>query len=133
MRTSRWLVNILTAFGIFSAAPVAFSQNAAVVMACASVPHPTTPNARSFVVNQYDQSPGAPDIVLLTTSCATAPGQLFDAGLVLVSVRDTASGPAFTLVRPPRQFCGHSALMLLAQTDRGIEEWTAAGSTDGRR
>ena len=106
MKTSKWLVSILTGFAIFSAAPFAFAQNAAVVMACASVPHPTTPNARSFVVNQYDQSPGAPDIALLTTSCATALGQLFDAGLVLVSVRDTASGPTFTLVRPRDNFAG---------------------------
>ena len=106
MKTPKWLVNILAAFAIFSSAPFAFAQNAAVVMACASVPHPTTPNARSFVVNQYDQSPGAPDIALLTTSCATALAQLFDAGLVLVSVRDTASGPAFTLVRPRDKFAG---------------------------
>ena len=97
---------MLTAFALFGAAPFALAQNAAVVMACASNPHPTTPNARSFVVNQYDQSPGAPDIVLLTTSCATALGQLFDAGLVLVSVRDTANGPAFTLVRPRANFAG---------------------------
>jgi hypothetical protein len=106
MKTSRWLTSILTAFAIFAAAPFAFAQNAAVVMACASVPHATTPNAQTFVVNQYDSSPGAPDIVLLTTSCATALGQLFDAGLVLVSVRDTASGPAFTLVRPRGNFAG---------------------------
>ena len=106
MKTSKRLLGILTAFAIFSAAPFASAQNAAVVMACASVPHPTTPSARSFVVNQYDQSPGAPDVVLLTTSCATALGQLFDAGLVLVSVRDTASGPTFTLVRPRDNFVG---------------------------
>lgn len=106
MKTPKWLLSILTAFAIFSSAAFALAQNAAVVMACTSVPHPTTPNARSFVVNQYDQSPGAPDIVLLTTSCATALGQLFDAGLVLVSVRDTASGPAFTLVRPRDNFAG---------------------------
>jgi hypothetical protein len=106
MKTSRLSASILTALAIFIVAPSAFAQNAAVVMACASVPHPTTPNARSFVVNQYDPSPGAPDIVLLTTSCATALGQLFDAGLVLVSARDTASGPAFTLVRPRDNFAG---------------------------
>jgi hypothetical protein len=106
MKTSRWLVSILTAFAVFSATPFAFAQNAAVVMACGSVPHPTTPNARSFAVNQYDQSPGAPDIVLPNTSCATALGQLFDAGLVLVSVRETASGPIFTLVRPRDNFAG---------------------------
>jgi hypothetical protein len=106
MKTSRWLVSILTAFALFSATPFASAQNAAVVMACASVPHPTTPAARSFVVNQYDQSPGAPDVVLLTTSCATALGQLFDAGLVLVSVRETAGGPTFTLVRPRDNFAG---------------------------
>jgi len=106
MKTSTWLVSILTAFAIFGAARSAIAQNAAVLMSCASVPHPTTPNARSFVVNQYDPSPGAPDIVLLTTSCATALGQLFDAGLVLVSVRDTANGPAFTLVRPRDNFAG---------------------------
>jgi hypothetical protein len=106
MKPSPWSVSILTASAILSAAPLASAQNAAVVMACASVPHPTTPNARSFVVNQYDQSPGAPDVVLLTTSCATALGQLFDAGLVLVSVRDTATGPTFTLVRPRDNFAG---------------------------
>jgi hypothetical protein len=108
MKASRWLVSILAAFAIFSAAPFASAQNAAVVMACASVPHPTTPNGRTFVVNQYDQSPGAPDIVLFTTSCATALAQLFDAGFVLVSVRETASGPAFTLVRPRETFGGTS-------------------------
>jgi hypothetical protein len=106
MNISRWFATILTAFAIFGAAPYASAQNAAVVMGCTSVPHPITPNARSFVVNQYDQSPGAPDIVLLTTSCATALGQLFDAGLVLVSVRETSSGPAFTLVRPRDNFAG---------------------------
>jgi hypothetical protein len=106
MKNSRWLASVLTAFAILSAAPFAYAQNAAVVMGCASVPHPTTPNARSFVVNQYDPSPGAPEIALLITSCATALGQLFDAGLVLVSVRDTASGPAFTLVRPRDNFAG---------------------------
>jgi hypothetical protein len=106
MKTPKWLLSILTALAIFSAVPLAFAQNAAVVMGCVPVAHPTTPSARSFVVNQYDQSPGAPEIALLTTSCATALAQLFDAGLVLVSVRDTASGPAFTLVRPRDKFAG---------------------------
>jgi hypothetical protein len=106
MKTLRWLVSILMAFAIFNAAPLAFAQNAAVVMTCAPVPHPTTPNAGIFVVDRYDQSPGAPDILPVVTSCATALGQLFDAGLVLVSVRETASGPAYTLVRPRTNFAG---------------------------
>jgi hypothetical protein len=106
MKTSRWLVSILTAFAIFGAAQFASAQNLAVVMTCAPVPHPITPNAGSFVVNQYDQSPGAPDIIPLVTSCATALAQLFNGGLVLVSVRETTSGSAYTLVRPRANFAG---------------------------
>jgi hypothetical protein len=99
-------MSILIASTIFSATPFAFAQNAAVEMTCSPAPHPTTPNAGSFVVNRYDQSPGAPDIVPLVTSCATALAQLFSAGLVLVSVRDTGTGPAYTLVRPRSNVAG---------------------------
>jgi hypothetical protein len=106
MKNLRRLASILVAFAFFSAVPVAFAQHAAVVMTCAPVPNPTTPNAGSFVVSQFDQSPGAPEIVPLVTSCATALAQLFSAGLVLVSVRDTASGPAYTLVRPRTNVAG---------------------------
>ena len=106
MKTLRWLGSIVVTVATFSHAPFALAQNAAVVMTCAPVADPFTSNAGTFVVNRYDRSPSAPDIAPVITPCATALEQLFDAGLVLVSVREAGNGPAYTLVRPRTNFAG---------------------------